>query len=184
MTDPITAWSTFGLAVFSLVAVGVSYWGIKKQTESFAMSVSADLCLKLTDRFDSEPMIKIRNLAARALMGQTDLDAADDIFDFFETVGLYVRKNALDKEIAHSMFFHWVNLYWHAGRSHILKSRERSSGIYADFENLYNMVLKIEMRDYPKSRDINPTEEEIIKFLKQETTPESSADTPQTMGQT
>jgi hypothetical protein len=168
MTDPVTAWSTLILAIMSFVAVGISYWGIKRQTESFALSVSAELCLKLTDRFNSESMIKIRSLAAKALLEKSNSSAADEVFDFFETVGLYVRKNAVDKQIAHSMFFHWVNLYWRAGKETIIKNRERCAGIYSDFEHLYDTVLKSEMSVDQKSRDINPTDADLEAFLKQE----------------
>jgi hypothetical protein len=99
MTDPVTSFSTLALAILSFVAVGISYWGIKKQTESLAKSVSADLCLKLIDRFDRSSMITARSLGATALLTQSKLDDADDVFDFFETVGLYVRRGILAIEM-------------------------------------------------------------------------------------
>lgn len=168
MTDPVTSYSTLALAIFSFAAVGISYWGIKKQTESFAKTVSADLCLKLIDRFDRPSMLTTRTLAATALLDKSKLEDADDVFDFFETVGLFVRREMLDKEVAHSMFFHWINLYWHAGKAYIFDSRKRSAGIYSEFEQLYETVLAIEMKEYPKSRDINPTEADVAAFLNQE----------------
>jgi hypothetical protein len=168
MVDPLASWSTFALAVLSFVAVGISFWGIKKQAESFARSVSADLCLKLVDRFDGVEMRRTRSTAAKALLEKTDLTPADDVFDFFELIGLYVRKDIIDIEVAHSMFFHWLNLYWHAGKSYITKSRERSDDIYCDFERLYQAALKVEMKDAPRSRDINPTETDVEAFLRQE----------------
>src|ERR1035437_3998690 len=168
MSDPLASWSTFALAILSFVAVGISYWGIRRQKESLATSVSADLCLKLIDRFDGAPMLATRGLAARALLNKSNLAQADDLFDFFELVGLYVRRNMLDVEVAHSMFFHWINLYWHAGKDYIVRSRQRSTEIYSEFEGLYKRVLAVEMRDAPKSRDINPTEADVEAFLKQE----------------
>lgn len=168
MEDPITAWSTFALAMLSVAGVGISYWGIRKQTRSFAASVSADLCLKLVDRFESQEMQIVRSKAAKALRDQSSLHAADDVFDFFEIVGLYVRLGTLDKEIAHSFFFHWVNLYWHVGKEYIFKSRKRSREIYCDFEGLYRTVLEIEMKNDPKSRDLDPTAAEVDGFLAQE----------------
>ena len=168
MTDPVTSFSTLALAISSFVAVYISYWGIKRQTESMARSVSADLCLKLVDRFDGPEMVAKRALAARALLNKSNLAAAEDVFDFFETVGLYVRRGMLDNVLAHSMFFHWTNLYWHAGKGSIATSRQRSASIYSDFEFLYNTLLKVEMKDDPKSRDINPTDADVESFLKQE----------------
>jgi hypothetical protein len=164
----LTSWSTFALAILSFVAVGISYRGIRSQAQSLAASVSADICLKLIDRFDGAPMLATRAIAAKALLSKSNLDQADDLFDFFELVGLYVRRNMLDKEVAHSIFFHWVNLYWHAGRDYIVRTRGRSTEIYLDFERLYETVLAVEMKDAPKSRDINPTEADIQAFLTQE----------------
>lgn len=168
MTGRIESWSTFALAVLSFAALGVSYFGIKKQTKSFADSVAADLCLKLLDRFDSPEMLAIRNKGAKALLSGSNLQDADEVFDFFEIVGLYVRKEMLDIEVAHSFFFHWVNLYWCSGKEYVKKSRERSADLYRDFEALYKAVLKIEMERAPKSRDINPTEIDLKAFLQLE----------------
>ncbi|MGB6133819.1 MAG: hypothetical protein WBG54_18705 [Acidobacteriaceae bacterium] len=168
MEDPITGWSTFALAILSVAGVGISYWGIRKQARSFAASVSADLCLKLLDRFESREMQIVRSNAATALRARSGLRAADDVFDFFEIIGLYVRLGTLDKELAHSFFFHWINLYWHVGKEYIFKSRKRSSEIYRDFEGLYRTVLEIEMKNDPKSRDLDPTDAEVDSFLAQE----------------
>lgn len=171
MEDPITSWSTLALAILSFAGVGISYWGISKQARSFAASVSADLCLKLVDRFESLPMLEARSKAANALRYKSDPRLADDVFDFFEIIGLYVRLGTLDKALAHSFFFHWVNLYWQAGKDYIFKSRERSSDIYRDFEGLYQTVLAIEMKNDPRSRDLDPTDAEIDSFLGQEIGP-------------
>lgn len=169
MIDPMTAYSTLVLAMLSFVAVGISYWGIKRQTTIFALSLSADLSLKLADRFNGKTMLEVRNLAAHALLSKSNLAHADEVFDFFEAVGLYVRKDALDVEFAHSMFFHWINLYWRAGKEYILESRKRTSNLYEDFEGLYKKVLEIEKKQDSESRDINPTDDDIKSFLKQET---------------
>ena len=168
MTDLVASWSTFALAISSFVAVGIAYWGIREQTQSLAKSVSADLCLKLLDRFDRPSMMAARSLAAKALLSKSNLDSADVVFDFFETVGFYVRRKMLDKDVAHSFFFHWVNLYWHAGKEYIETTRKRATGIYSDFEFLYETVLAAEMKEDPLSRDINPTDAAIKAYLKQE----------------
>ena len=182
MTDPITAWSTFALAVVtfislwvSIFAVRASYRGIKeqtdsfkKQTDSFVASVSADLCLKLMDRFDNPVMLHKRNNAAKALIDGENLSEADEVFDFFEIVGLYVRRGVIDAELAHSMFFHWANLYWNAGKDYITESRQRTTTLYCDFEDVYKVVLQIEMHIDPRSRDINPTKADLNAFLRQE----------------
>lgn len=175
MADPVTSWSTLALAVIafislwiSIAAVVASNRGIKEQTKNFAASVSADLCLKLVDRFDAPEMLVKRNNAAKALLRGSNFEETDPVFDFFEIVGLYLRRKTLDAELAHSMFFHWVNLYWNAGKDYIAQSRQRSATLYSDFEYLYKTIHAIEIRTAPESRDINPTKADLEAFLKQE----------------
>jgi hypothetical protein len=196
MAEQITAWSTFGLVLVTLAALGISFWSVRKQVESFresvaemrkqttsfaesaaamrsqaesfALSVSASLSFKLSDHFDSPDFRKLRSKAATALVTNQDLENADDVFDFFETVGLYVRRRALDEETAHALFFHWVNIYWHAGQDCILRNQKRTVSVWSDFQDLHRTLLEIERKQDRNSRDINPTPSDITYFLNQE----------------
>jgi hypothetical protein len=67
---------------------------------------------------------------------------------------MFVRLRALNAEIAHSLFFHWINLYWVAGRDHIRKRQAISKSLWRDFESLYKEVLAIERKKDPASKDI------------------------------
>jgi hypothetical protein len=166
--DKITAWSTLALAALSLVSCFIVYWGIKRQTESFAQSVSADLGFKLNDRFDGPALKDARKKATEALLENKKTADIDDLFDFFETIGFYVDRGLLDERIAHTLFFHWINLYWVAGKDQIENNQAASKGIWVYFGKLYDRLLAIEIADDPKSRDINPSEERIRQLLKYE----------------
>ena len=161
--DAITAWSTLALALVSILSLWAAVWGIRRQTRSLQKSVSADIGLKLTDRFAVLRPIRIR--ATQALLEQKDYGDTDELFDFFDSVGLYVERGLLDVEIAHAFFFHWVNLYWVAGKVYIAKVREASAGIWDNFESLHERLLKIEMRQNPESRDINLSPERVRILL-------------------
>jgi hypothetical protein len=166
--DKITAWSTLALAVLSMVSCYVVFWGIRRQTQSFAQSISADLGFKLHDRFDSPTLKEIRKKATNTLLAGKRSADVDDLFDFFETIGFYVDRGLLDERIAHTLFFHWVNLYWVAGKDQIKNNQAASVGIWIYFGKLYDRLMAIEIADDPKSRDINPSDERIRQLLQYE----------------
>ena len=168
MFEVITTWATIVIAVGTLASVYVAYRGIKSQTRSFANSVSADLALKLLHDFNSEVSRKRRSRVADALLKKIDLVEVDELFDMFESVGLFVRKGMLDTEIAHSFFFHWVNLYWVAGKHIIEEKRKGAADLWSDFEFLYKALLKIEMARDARSRFINPSDDLIRACLEEE----------------
>jgi cbb3-type cytochrome oxidase subunit 3 len=168
MFEAITAWATIVIALGTLASVYVAYRGIKSQARSFANSVSADLALKLVHDFDSDDNRKRRSRAADALLKKIKLVEVDDLFDMFESIGLFVRKGLLDADIAHSFFFHWVNLYWVAGKHIVEEKRKASADLWCDFELLYKALLKIEMARDARSRFINPSDDLIRECLEEE----------------
>jgi cbb3-type cytochrome oxidase subunit 3 len=168
MFEAITAWATIAIAIGTLLSVYVAYRGIKSQTQSFANSVAANLALKLVHDFDSSENRGRRSRAANALLNHLALAEIEDLFDVFETIGLFVRKGFLDADIAHSFFFHWVNLYWVASKHLIEEKRKASADLWTDFEYLYNRLLQIQIAEDSRSRFINPSDELIRQGLEEE----------------
>lgn len=166
--EAITAGAAVASALIALLGVGVAYYAFQNQVKSLAGSVSADLALKLGDNFDSEVSVARRGRVANAFLNNLKIAEADDVFDFFEQVGFFVRKGLIEADVAHSFFFHWVNLYWIAGRETIREKRIECSGLWKDFEFLYEKLLKIEITTDPRSRFINPSAELIKKSLEEE----------------
>lgn len=159
--DAITATGTIVLAAAAIVTV-------VSQTRSFRLSLAADLSMKLDDRFQDKEFATIRSRAARALKEHVAEVEAEDVFDFFETIGMFVRLRALNAEIAHSLFFHWINLYWVAGRDHIRKRQAISKSLWRDFESLYKKVLDIERKKDPASKDIELSADAKDGYLNEE----------------
>ena len=147
------------LVVFALVAVIVAIWTQYKQTHSFKLTIGADLAMKLDERFNEHDFLKIRVIAAKALRTNSDVKRAEDIFDFFDTVGLFVRLGALDPRIAHSLFFHWINLYWRAGEKYIKAERQKSKLKWEEFAKLYAVTRRFEEKRDPSSENLSPTPE-------------------------
>lgn len=91
-------------AIAAVVAAAAAVIAILLQNKSFKENLTADLAMKLDDRFALPEYKEIRSRAARALQNRIDEEDAEDVFDFFEMVGLFTRRKALDVEIVHSFF--------------------------------------------------------------------------------
>ncbi len=164
--DP--AWAS---AIAAYAGVFIAWWGFWKQGKNYKESLALDLAMKLDDRFIGEEFQKLRSAAARALLDQKNRDGladAEDVFDFFETIGLFVKRKSLDAELVYSFFFHWVNLYWNAGNEYIKQRQEHSVTLWLDFEKLYKKLIAIEQQRDKHSKDIHPSREQIEKQLREE----------------
>ena len=152
-------------ALAATASVWVAWLSIAKQNaqaeasrKDFKLALAADLSMKLDDRFNPDDFRQTRSHAAQALLSGQKLDDAEDVFDFFDTVGLLVRTGALTKELAYSFFFHWINLYWVAGQGHIQEERKGAKVLWENFEYLYNIVRQSERMNDPDSEDLKLAE--------------------------
>ena len=177
----LTALATALAALAAAAAVCVSWRGIAKQNaqakasrEDFKLSLAADLSMKLDDRFNQEDFRQTRSHAAQALLSGQRLVDAEDVFDFFETVGLLVRTGAFTKELAYNFFFHWINLYWVAGQGHIQEKRKVATSLWKNFEDLYNIVQQSERMQDADSDDLKLAEQpqRLQTLLEEEITEE------------
>lgn len=159
--DLLTAIGTIALV---LIAIGAAY----VQTAGFKLNLAADLSMKLVDQFDREEFKSIRSKAARALKDHVAEEEAEDVFDFFETVGLFTRRKALDVEVVHSLFFHWINVYWTAGMPYISRRQRKSKFLWKDFGYLYQQVLAVEIKGDPCSEDVSLSPEDLEHHLNDE----------------
>lgn len=168
MFEAITAWSTVAIALATIASIYFTYKAMQSQVQSLKDTVSADLALKLLRDFDTLANRQLRRRVAHGVLNNVKDSVIEELFDFFEQIGLYVRKGLIDAEIAHSFFFHWVNLYWIVGRGLIEKKRIGSIDLWKDFEFLFNTLLQIEMKSDPRSRFINPSDELTRACLEEE----------------
>jgi len=110
-------------AYAAVAAVIVSLLVFAYQTYRGRFRTSIDLALKLKEQFDSRSFGAKRHSAASALLINKMAMEAEPIYDFFDMVGLLVRKGAIDREIAWSIFYDWVHGYWSNGAEYIRKVR-------------------------------------------------------------
>ncbi len=141
---------------------------LEKQSDAYRLALSVDATLKLDARFN-EPNFKVtRSKAAKALLSKKSQDEAEDVFDFFDTVGLFVKLGAMSDELAYSVFFHWVNLYWEAGKQHIGSKQTETHTVWNNFHRLCERVRAIEKQRDPESEDLRMPESRLRKQLEEE----------------
>lgn len=156
------------LVLCALVGVVVAVVTLLRQTKSFKLTIGADLAMKLDERFNENQLLADRVNAAKALKSHANVKDAENVFDFFDTIGLFVRLKALDPEIAHSLFFHWVNLYWTTGKEYITAKQETAKLKWEDFARLYEATRRVEKERDACSEDLDLTPERITEYLDDE----------------
>jgi hypothetical protein len=131
-------------ALAALIVAVVTYLQLKHSR--FALGV--DLILKLETSFSSAEMKAERNRAANALKGNANLADIEPVLDFFETVGVLVRRQAIDGELAWSSFSYWVLRYAALAREQIHARRKLDSDdtYYQDFDFLVENLTQVEMK--------------------------------------
>lgn len=160
--------STYVGTYYTRKAIGQQQNNFDRQIAEYQLALSADTTLKFVARFEEIHFKKIRSKGAEALLNKRNEEEAEDIFDFFDTVWLFISLGALTNEIAYSVFFHWINLYWKAGKYHIGSRQQDTASVWKGFETLYNNVCEIEKRNHPDSEDLKMPPERLRGQLQEE----------------
>lgn len=164
--NSITASAAAIAAVASLIALILTYFQLKQ----FRFAHGVDLIFELEDRFDAPEMMKARKVVAKALQKRTSVQEMDTVLDFFETLGILVRRHAVDKELAWNSFSYWVLRYAVFTRDHIdARRRAESDNTYwEEFEFLVDCFTQVETRKRHLKLPQSFSNVQLDKFLKEE----------------
>jgi hypothetical protein len=186
----------FGLTLIAIVWYAEitrrMYREIKRQADtaleshkSYKLSVAADWLLKLQQEFDGIELTKARFYVAqfrRQLITNPELapdtaihDLMEELWDFFETLGVLLKRGLLDKELIHTQFFHWVNGYWYLTKRYLEAERKENDPRWKNFVYLANELRKIEAHQYCRSKDLEWSNSEYEEFIEQEFTSNKAA---------
>jgi len=139
-----------------------------------------DVLRAYDDRYDSkEYRDKRKEIAGNLLRLSESLlggfsglnDQADEILDFFTTIGLLTRRKVIDKTMVWALFLYPIHGYWLVAKDSLDRRRDRKRNgdptMYADFVWLHDAVIRIEKRKRGcADKDIDPANP--IEFLKKE----------------
>ena len=116
-----------------------------------------------------EPVPK-KEIPAKALKDGGNTADVEPVLDFFETVGVLLRRRAIDQELAWDSFSYWVLRYAVLAREQIQFRRKDESDetYYQEFEFLVKRLTQTEIdRRRLKSPPFFPTEL-LASFLEEE----------------
>jgi hypothetical protein len=142
--NSIAVWSG-AAAAFAALIVALVNW-LQLRHSRFALGV--DIILKQEALFDAAKMRADRSRAASALKNGTDATDLEPVLDFFEIIGLLVRRGAIDKEIAWNYYSHWVLRYAAFARAQINARRkvELDETYYQEFEYLVKVLTQLDIK--------------------------------------
>jgi hypothetical protein len=135
-------------------------------------SVGLDAILKLDGMWSDKRMRQARKRAAQALLqdpNSDQFDDADEVLDFFESLGLLVRRETIDKYLAWHYFYRWIHGYTTLASQYIEEIRKDDFSIWADLVFLHQEVLKVERHQRRCSdEDLKLSQEEKKEFCELE----------------
>ncbi|MGD0279504.1 MAG: hypothetical protein ABSC11_09380 [Smithella sp.] len=165
------------------------------QDEQAKIARDIDIVLKFDERFNTEHFRKIRKEASRSIRdfrdylksdhkskkydpndlllrvyGSNDVpNIKEDVFDFFELIGLLFRRYSLDEELVWSLFYPWIEGYWHVGKEYILEEQKDDDTTWEDFKYLFNKLTEVEKeRCKTTDKDLIWNEKDCRDFLEDE----------------
>lgn len=159
--------SAAGVTAIATIAIAMgSIFAVTSQNNQSRIALGVDLVLRLDDRFNSAQFRQLRRNAASSLLKKSSAPP-DEVLDFFETIGMLVRRGVLDEEVVWHTFFYWVNGYWYAAHDYIKSKNDPT--FYEDMRYLHERLVALEKHKYnsPES-EIQPSEPELKDFLIEE----------------
>lgn len=158
-----TAVFTGVLAVTAVVALIVGY----RQLKDFQAEGQVQHLLALDQKFEQEPMLTYRRgLAEKRLKNEEDPDELYPLLDFFETVGLLVKRGYLDESDAWNTFSYSVFILNGEARQTIEQLQREDPTTYEEFLSLVERFQRIEADKHGASA--HPSKDEITDYWKQE----------------
>jgi hypothetical protein len=122
----------------------------------------------LEQRFNSEEMLRARRELAAQLLRKNH-DPWETVMEFFESIGLLLRKGSLDKEMVWATFSFYIIRWWELCKPFIEEKKKKDITYYKDFKKLLDEMYTIETMKRGKTKqDVTPTQAELIQFLEDE----------------
>jgi hypothetical protein len=156
-----TACFTGTLAVIALVALIVA---VAQLRESHAEAQVQHL-LSLEQQFKQEPLLTYRRgLGEKRLKNEEDPDELYGLLDFFETVGLLVRRGYLNESDVWNVFSYDVFVLNADARQMLEQEQRDDPTTYAEFTSLVERLERIEKENHGTTA--HPSKEEIMDYWK------------------
>jgi hypothetical protein len=167
------------LVTAGLVPVTAGAFYLQSRQNRFALGI--DLLLKLDDQFDTPMMRASRRKAStylkekqgihtRSDVSIDDLEhSLDAVLDFFDQVGYFLKRGALERGAVWNAFYHQVHHWYSNADEYITSQRQRDATIWENLEYLNRQLVAEQMR---QCNDLDPSiklsERSLLNFLNDE----------------
>lgn len=162
-----TFWVAIG-AIGAVIALVLTFL----QLRASRIIAAADFLLRLENSFTSLDMLLKRHQILLVLKSDPTsfrkMDPYRDIFDFFEELGLLLRKKIIPTDLVWSDYCAWTLFYWNAFKGYIdwARTTDEDCTLYCEFEYLYKKMLEFDERKLKRKKKLTP--ESIAEFIGEE----------------
>ena len=157
-------------AIFTGVLAATAAWALvyaRQQLRQVQESEQVQHLLRFVEQFDTEPLVNSRkSLAEKRLKGVDDPPELDNILNFFETIGLLVKRGYLDAHDVWAMFSYWMFSVFADFPDSIEQERKEDPTFYSDFATLVERLRIIETAEHGLSD--RPSRDDIEEFWRYE----------------
>jgi hypothetical protein len=166
-------WSPWLIVVGVIIAVLLLTF--RARSEYLQRTYDPTWINKFNEQFFDQEMIKSRQLAAKTLMeysgrlesGDKQLRNIDDVLDFFEELGFYVKGDQISPEFAHQSFYYWIEGFCAAAKPYIKRKQEISATAWDHIDYLYTVTKQVE-DEITKKKNEEFDSAELTMFLNDE----------------
>jgi hypothetical protein len=155
------ALGTWALVLITLALVLITRRIAKEQ-------VKVELYLKLREGFDGARIMAARKALAHQLLNKAPHhEIQEDVMDFFEDMGMLLRRRYVDGDMVWDTFSYYGMGWWSACKDYAAEERRRHGDptLFTGFEDLAKQIRRRAVEGLQKA-DLTPPEVEA--FLKDE----------------
>lgn len=167
-----TALGTWGLVALTFCLVKSQDRATEKHLKLAREQMQVEIQLKLQETFDARPMLFTRrNLANQLIVGVEHSVILEDLMNFFETVGMLIKKDYVDMDMIWFVFGYYGRLWWSACKDYIIEERRQldDKTLFVGFELFAEKLYEVELKEHHKTRaELEPSAQEVKVFLEQE----------------
>jgi hypothetical protein len=146
--NALVAWVGLGTALVAVLAL----W-LEGRRWRFALGV--ELILRLEAEFRTARMYESRREVAGAFLSDNLTQASnalDEIINFYDGVGYFVERHALERKVVWNHFFSYMYRFWHYAQPYIESERRRDPTLWKSAGRLYHQLLRIEKKERGRLR--------------------------------
>jgi hypothetical protein len=164
--DSLLVLGTWALVVVTFRMARAQISLLRQQTDDAHTNICLQNHLNFTARFDSAAMLRERSDLAAAYLSSRVPEIQERVLDFFEDLGLFVRRGYLDEERAWDTFGFYAVRWWATCKGYILQEREAQND-QTLFSNFEDFTKRLRARD-ANANLTEPSPSNLDCFLKDE----------------